>query len=411
MSANKYYNPDEQGPNGARPALPSPAAEPSGPGPVESVIPPPAETPPPAAPHWAGPPSAPAPPVPPAPTYESPQHANPVPDGNLEPLRIPMRPQGSSDGAPDPVRIGLWGAPRSGKTTYLAALPIAAMQYQRHGRGNWVVSGMTKDANDFLVDNVARLTRDRVFPDATTGMKGMSWSFQGEEPASGAFRTRGREVDFVLEIHDPSGEVFRRDHPQHAAIIDQLARAKGLIYIFDPLGDAVEATQSLNFFHAALTELNTRVRDSGGHIRNRLPHHVSVCVAKFDHPEVFRPAVEAGWVTQDSVGSQLPRVPERLGADFFGWMCNDFRGATARLVRDALASFFHPENISYYASSAIGFRLNPQHVFDYRNYANVEIVEGQRRICTSPEPINVLEPLIDLERRIRTGKRKGGKRR
>lgn len=80
-------------------------------------------------------------------------------------------------------------------------------------------------------------------------------------------------------------------------------------------------------------------------------------------------------------------------------------------MRDALASFFHPENISYYASSAIGFRLNPQHVFDYRNYANVEIVEGQRRICTSPEPINVLEPLIDLERRIRTGKRKGGKRR
>ncbi|MFE3325927.1 hypothetical protein [Streptomyces sp. NPDC059176] len=407
MSTNKYYNPDEQVPNGSRPMehVPPPAAPPGpdrtdAPGPFieEPVVP---DT-----PAWAGP-SAPALP---GPVYESPQHAHPVPDGNLEPLRIPMAPQGRAGDAPGPVRIGLWGAPRSGKTTYLAALPIAAMQYQRHGRGNWVVSGMSKEANDFLVDNVARLTRDRVFPPATTGLQSMSWSFQGEEPPSGPFRTRGRDVDFVLEIHDPSGEVFRRDHPQHAQIIDQLARAKGLIYIFDPLGDAQEATQSLNFFHAALTELNTRIRDSGGHHRNRLPHHVSVCVAKFDHPDVFRPAVEAGWVTQDSVGSQLPRVPAHLAPGFFEWMCNEFRGSTARLVRDALTSFFHPDNITYYASSAIGFRLNPQHVFDYRNYSNVDIVDARPRICTSPEPINVLEPLIDLERRIRTSKRKGRRR-
>ncbi|MFB7600725.1 hypothetical protein [Streptomyces sp. NPDC056160] len=42
---------------------------------------------------------------------------------------------------------------------------------------------------------------------------------------------------------------------------------------------------------------------------------------------------------------------------------------------DGLANFFHPERISYYAMSAIGFRLNPQHVFDYRNYANEEFIE------------------------------------
>lgn len=70
------------------------------------------------------------------------------------------------------------------------------------------------------------------------------------------------------------------------------------------------------------------------------------------------------------------------------------------MVRDGLATFFHPDRITYYATSAIGYRLNPQHIFDYNNYANVEEVEGRPRICTSPEPINVLEPLIDLERRI-----------
>lgn len=111
--------------------------------------------------------------------------------------------------------------------------------------------------------------------------------------------------------------------------------------------------------------------------------------------------MEAGWVVQDSTGSRLPRVPADQSAAFFRWICDEFRGSTARLVHDGLSNFFHPDRISYYATSAIGFRLNPQHVFDYRNYANVEVVDGKRRICTAPQPINVLEPLTDLERRIR----------
>ncbi|MEU1818372.1 hypothetical protein ABZ543_24760 [Streptomyces roseifaciens] len=346
--------------------------------------------------------------LPGAPAYPALPPLPPVVDGNLDPLRIPAAPQEQGTG-PDRLRIGLWGAPRSGKTTYLAAMPIAAMQYQRHGQGNWLISGMTPESSTFLADSVSQLAVRRVFPQATVGIQGMSWSFQGREEASGALRFRPRESGFVLEVQDASGEVFRADHPQHQGIVDQLARAQGLIYLFDPLGDAHELTESLTFFFATLNELSSRVRDSGGHDRGRLPHHVSVCVAKFDHPDVFRPAVEAGWVTQDSVGSQLPRVPERLGARFFQWMCDDFRGSTARLVRDGLATFFHPERISYYATSAIGFRLNPQHVFDYRNYANEETVNGVRRICTSPEPINVLEPLTDLERRIRAGR--GGRKR
>jgi hypothetical protein len=335
----------------------------------------------------------------------------PVQDGNLAPLRIPQLAQ-ADESAAEHNRIGLWGAPRSGKTTYLAALPIAAMQYQRYQQGNWVISGMTQEANNFLSESVSQLAVRRSFPQATMGIQGMSWSFQGEEPASGLMRNRSRESSFVLEIQDASGEVFDRSHPEHARIVDQLARAQGLIYLFDPLGDAMELTESLTFFYSTLTELSTRIRDVGGHYRGRLPHHVSVCVAKFDHPHVFQPAVEAGWVTQDSVGSQLPRVPEQHGARFFQWMCDEFRGSTARLVRDGLANFFHPDRISYYATSAIGFRLNPQHIFDYRNYANVETVDGSPRICTSPEPINVLEPLTDLERRIRTGHgvRKGRRR-
>lgn len=329
------------------------------------------------------------------------------PDGNLGATRIPRPPNGVPATPEDRVRIGLWGAPHSGKTTYLAAVPIAAMQQARHGNTGWAVSGMNPESNEFLNSGLALLASDREFPDASVGLRSLAWSFQGEERPSGAFRRR-REVGFVLEVQDVAGEVYGRDeeHALRPRVLDQLARSQGLVYLFDPLLDSRPATRSLDFFYSMLTELNTRVRDAGKFHRNRLPHHVSVCVTKFDHPDVFRPAVEAGWVTQDSVGSQLPRVPDEHAARYFQWMCDEFRGSSARLVRDGLSAFFHPERISYYVSSAIGFRLNPQHIFDYRNYHNVEIVDDTARIRTSPVPINVLEPLTDLERRIRSTARR-----
>ncbi|MFD7825991.1 hypothetical protein [Kitasatospora sp. NPDC059803] len=261
---------------------------------------------------------------------------------------------------------------------------------------------MSTEANAFLSRGVDLLALERGFPGPSVGVERMTWSFQGEEP-----RLIGgpREVGFVLDVHDVSGESFRPDHPQHPAIVDQLAAARGLVYLFDPLLDGERATQSLQFFYATLTAVNSRVRDQGGLLRNRLPHHVAVCVAKFDDPELFRPSVEAGWVTQDGVGARIPRVPEHLSAGYFDWLCDTFRGSTTRLVRDALNGYFHPDRISYYASSAIGFRLNEAQIFDYRHYAQVELVDGQPRISTEPQPINVLEPLIELERRISGGRR------
>ncbi|MFF4353623.1 hypothetical protein [Streptomyces sp. NPDC001530] len=323
---------------------------------------------------------------------------------------MPQRRAGTP--APDPVRIGLWGAPGSGKTTYLAALPVAAMQQQRHGDANWVVGGLTQDANDFLVESVTQLTTQRTFPAATFATTGLSWSFTGEERGLSALRPRGRDVSFVLEIQDIKGEAFgtRTTGRVDPAAVDHLARSQGLVYLFDPLLDAEEGTRSIDYFYATLNQISTRIRDEGRFHRSRLPHYVAVCVTKFDHPNVFRPSVEAQWVTQDQTGSRLPRVPAHLGSAYFDWICDDFRGNTARLVRDGLQNFFHHDRISYYASSAIGFRLNPQNIFDYRNYANVEIVEGVPRICTSPVPINVLDPLIDLERKIRGDRRRRWRR-
>ncbi|MGW1181439.1 hypothetical protein ACWD7Y_17640 [Streptomyces drozdowiczii] len=320
----------------------------------------------------------------------------PVPDyvPSPEPARVPS---GGDDA--DRIRIGLWGAPRSGKTTYLAALPIAAMQYQRHHEGAWNISGMTPEANAYLAKGIDLLTRQRTFPEATMGVRDMAWSVQGPRK-KGKLGVGGRRPNFVLDIQDAAGEVFGDGHPQQAQLVARLARAEGLIYLFDPIGDASEATETFNFLQSTLTQLTAQVRDRQGLIDGRLPHHVSVCVAKFDHPDIFRPAVDVGWVKQDTDETALPRVPEGQGERYFQWMCDEFRGANARLVRDALYAYFDRRRISYYATSAVGFRLTPQHVFDYNDFVQPVQADRKQRLRTSPVPINVLEPLIDLEERV-----------
>ncbi|MET9905019.1 hypothetical protein [Streptomyces sp. NPDC006446] len=299
--------------------------------------------------------------------------------------------------AADRTRIALWGAPRSGKTTYLAALPIAAMQHQRHGKGTWLISGTTPEANTFLNDGVRKLAIERGFPEATLDLKSMSWKFQGLEPLTG--RRKGfREARFVLEVQDVPGEMY---HGTESETVDQLARSQGLIYLFDQLDDPEAVGDSLASFFATLNSLYSRVEEFGGHYQGRLPHHLAVCIVKFDDPQVLGPAVEAGWVTQEEHGSRLPRVPGHLTGSYFQWLCNNARHPGARMVRDGLATYFHPERVAYYTTSAIGYRLTPEHVFDFRDYANVEVINHSVRISTPPVPFNVLEPLTDLERRIR----------
>ncbi|MFJ4942398.1 hypothetical protein ACIP4V_07220 [Streptomyces albidoflavus] len=362
-------------------------------------------------PHGGGPLPAPEPVTRPSPAGEVPRSgpppAEPQPVPDAVPQGLPERVPTAGPDA-DRIRIGLWGAPRSGKTTYLAALPLAAMQHQRHHDGGWHISGMTEEANAYLSQGMDLLTRQRAFPEATMGVREIAWSVQG--PRKKRKLGPGRRPNFVLDIQDAAGEVYGDGHPQQAQLVSLLARSHGLIYLFDPLGDAQRATESFNFLHSALTLLTAQVRNRGGLVDGRLPHHVSVCVAKFDHPGIFQPAAEAGWVTQDHEGAQLPRIPKERGEKFFQWMCDDFRGATARLVRDALQTYFDPRRIAYYATSAVGFRLAPQHVFDYRDYVQEIEADGRKYLRTSPGPINVLEPLTDLEDRIhREANRRGGK--
>ena len=346
------------------------------------------------------------------------QGREPVP----EPMPIPTRNSDDVDG--NGVRIGLWGAARSGKTTVISAMPIAAMQ-TRDRPGRWVVSGVGRGATEILTEGVERLTSGR-FPAPTDEVEGTSimWSFQGmdDEPAVAAVAPPPPErkwwapktsaglvakrptglVDFTLELQDVNGESYRHGNIDPTAV-EHLARSRGLIYVFDPVFDEEQELQSFKHFYTALQYVTSRVTAARRMDNGLLPHHVSVLITKFDDPTFFKSAVRAHWVNQDQTVARMPYVPIEQGAAFFDWVCDERQGGTAPLVRDALRTFFHQDRIEYFACSAIGFRLNPNGVFDYNDYVNVETVDGEPRIRSAVRPVNVLEPLIRLERRIRLG--------
>jgi len=107
----------------------------------------------------------------------------------------------------------------------------------------------------------------------------------------------------------------------------------------------------------------------------------------------------------------MPYLPDGHGEAFFDWVCRARQGQSAELVRNALRNFFHADHIEYFACSAVGFKLNPEGVFDYGDYSNVEQRDGRPHIRSLVRPINVLEPLVGLERRIRAGRRSRAPRR
>ncbi|WP_143074786.1 hypothetical protein [Streptomyces mangrovisoli] len=315
----------------------------------------------------------------------------------------------TEEGVGERTRIVLWGATGSGKTTYLAALPIAAMQDSRQREANWLILGTTDEAARVLTEGVSELATRRTFPADTSRSAHLSWSFRGRERSRGWHR-RFRDTSFVLELPDTPGESFLAEPESPTNLEKTDAEAddgvQGVIYLFDPLGDADREERDLRRLVTTLGGKGQAIRAGDG----RLPHYVSVCITKFDRPDLFRPAAEAGWVTQDE-DSGIPRIPGPQAEAYFHWLCEGFRSVSARLLRDCLTTYFEPDRISYYVTSAIGFRLNAQHGFDYRNYANVELIDGQPRISTVPHPINVMEPLTELEFRIRTADGARGRRR
>ncbi|MFG2130961.1 caspase family protein [Streptomyces sp. NPDC048751] len=299
------------------------------------------------------------------------------------------------DPARTPVRIGLWGAPASGKTTLLAALAHVVGDTQQ-GYGSWRISGTDRVAEEFLVQHKGVLMNNRFPPATEAAGEPLRFRFSGEpDEADGA---DGTDTDFVVEVQDLPGEYF---HDQRViddvSLTQRLAASDGLVYLFDPTNERANA--SADYLFGIIQRLTTHLEESGHPSGRYLPHSLAVCVTKFDDPAVFRAARIARWGTQGDDRYRFPRVKDQHARQFFAWAAERFAGASGGRLRHLVENHFDPERTVYFVTSAIGFHVGADGVFDASDFANSST--NGMRIRGGVRPMNVLEPFIALERLIR----------
>ena len=303
--------------------------------------------------------------------------------------------------------IAMWGAPASGKTTFLAALSLAL---NRRGTA-WNVTGADDASEDVLIKLTMSLSKGHAFPKATQGIEHYRWMLNGRvtRTARSIFRTEQHHepVKIGLDLVDASGEIAS---PKQVGLgirnefVDDLAHSRGIVFIFDPIrefieGDAFEHTFSM------VVQLARRLADTLPDFNGRLPHHVAVCVTKFDEIRVFETARKLGLIVPSPDDAyEFPRVADEDARELFCRLCEVSGSGNAEMVLNALEQHFEADRIKYFVTSAIGFYLDPRiRVFDPDDPQNLlpdDSAPGKFRIRGPIHPINVVEPLLWLSEKL-----------
>jgi hypothetical protein len=297
------------------------------------------------------------------------------------------------------VRLALWGAPGAGKSTYLAALSIAISRGM--GGENFIMHGIDEESSWFLSDSTNELASERRFPRATREPNRLSFRLTGELLESAPrrwFLTRPRQVlrpvSLDLDIIDPPGRLFDAGHSD-VDLIDHLMECQGIIYLFDPVREA-ESGDSYSFFHRTIEELARRAPEHPHYTDSRIPHHVALCVTKFDDADVYRTARRLGVTVTDDYPPYTARVPDEYAEDFFRNLCRSSR-SNGDLLMQSIDKYLDPRRIRYFVTSSVGLHVGPENRFAAHDPSNVMLErDGTRLIRGRVHPVNVAEPLLWL---------------
>ena len=304
----------------------------------------------------------------------------------------------------------MWGAPGSGKTTFLAALDIA-LKRRRYG---FTMAGMTDASVNLLIEMTDRLIVKREFPKTTGAIDYFEWElFRNQQQAADS--PLGTPVPFgpnriTLSLTDPSGELARpekRIDPERKKLIDDLADSDGILFMFDPIrefevGDAFSTTNGL--LHQLTAAVASRDRDR---FDGTLPQHVAICLTKFDEPKVLATAKKLGIVARyRDDPHQLPWVHEHNALKLLTALTLVSGSGDGEMLLNALHQAF-PGRVKFFITSAVGFYVNPMTGrFDEDDPQNLVktaaglSTPGESRIRGALYPINVVEPILWLSEQI-----------
>lgn len=320
-----------------------------------------------------------------------------------------MQPEHEDGGATQ--NIAMWGAAGCGKTSFLAALDIALTRRD----GEWKVVGADGPSTEVLTELTRSLVDRRRFPRATgEAIEHYKWYLIGRRwvRTGRPFRRRTglRESRIGLDLIDAGGEMFQRGQVIGRRLLDNLVQSRGILYLFDPIRE-YEKGDAFENLHGMLAQLSQRMLSAGDFVDGHLPHHLAVCVTKFDEVSVLKTANNIGVLGVDPEDPHgFPRVLEDEQAEhLFESLCGVSASGSAELVLKKLKQFFREDRIRFFVTSAIGFHLAPGATrFDPRDYQNLipdaDSPDGYL-IRSGVRPINVLEPLLWLAQSLSADQR------
>jgi hypothetical protein len=304
------------------------------------------------------------------------------------------------NGRPEHI-VAMFGAPTSGKTTFLAALSIALTR-QGH---QWKVVG-TDDASTKKLITMTTELGDHTFPPATEGIDRFHWMLMGRvthftgRRKSNATR-REETVRIGLDFVDAQGEILadRTWHAFRDELIDNLVRSRGIIFFFDPVSESDRGNAYEHTF-GVVAQMAQKMAESVSS-DGWLPHYVAVCISKFDDARVYATAEKLNLLMSDPNDPYgFPRVDDDDARELFAHLCKVSRSGTADLVLNTLEQHFRPDRIKYFVSSAVGFYIDQSSgIYDPEDYQNLlpdPAKPEKMRIRGAIHPINVVEPMIWL---------------
>lgn len=280
------------------------------------------------------------------------------------------------------IKIGMWGAPRSGMTTFLAAARRAAEQTAPPGAAgkrktdvygspslrDCTLHGLDPVSRRFLGATGTALEAGRFPPPTNPGtVVEHNWKVSG-------LRSTGRFA-FRVTVLDRAGADFCDDS---TVSLDDYRGCQAFLYLLDLTTEApVSALWQL---------LSTLAGHADG---DRLTQHVVVCLAKYDDPRVFR-GVRADLIPDNPSDplryrdSPLPRSVEHV-----------VRHRAPKVV-EQLERHFRHDRIHYLATSAVGFLRAADRKVDLSFYPNVVLAGGGLTVASELHPVNVLEAFVLL---------------
>jgi cellulose biosynthesis protein BcsQ len=297
--------------------------------------------------------------------------------------------------------ITILGPAGSGKGTFAAALPIAlTSRSEQDPDQRWNLVGADPKSVEALVELGNGLTAGHAFPRSSgPAVEDCRFLLTGEVSRTVKRRFRpARRTKRLIKIDLAVADTVGIGRARENGLAKQLAESRGIVFLFDPTGQG-DPTSDISAVLADTAQLMARLPEFASGL---LPHYVAVCISKFDDRRVLDTAKRLSVLTRDpSDHYDFPRVGGEDAREFFLTLSAATSRNDSHLIINELERYFQRDRISYFVTSAIGFKVDAgTNKFDADYPENYEQAGRGFRIRNGVHPINVAEPVLWLSDRI-----------